>query len=390
MTSDTLVERSEELSEVRGQVIEIEVIVGKEILQRAKVRKAIGLITAEQLHARFKVPHLDPVSKVGYQRQPQLIRVNRLASDLAQIHADLPTALLMNLRVRDTDSRLIAKDGKTYLRLLPEDRLYVVDGQHRVLAVDKLLLESPERWADLEIPFVVMLGADEFVEMDEFYIVNSTAKSVSTDLAMDLLKQRAEADGRLMERLDETGRSWMVKGQGLAERLNGTGVWKDRIQLASTAKAETTISSSGMINSLRPLLALTYFGDTITEDNQVKVLDAFWKGVQRVLPECFESPAEYSLQKSVGVQTMHLVLVTVLEYLRTVGQPVTDPASYEGVLKSTLERLQGDDREGNPVSGTDFWKVGAEGAAGAFTSNAGRRVLVSRIRSGLPKVTALS
>ena len=39
-----------------------------------------------------------------------------------------------------------------------------------------------------------MIGADETEEMTQFYVINSTAKSVRTDLALDLLKQRAEND----------------------------------------------------------------------------------------------------------------------------------------------------------------------------------------------------
>ena len=50
------------------------------------------------------------------------------------------------------------------------------------------------RWGEILIPFVCMIGAGERQEMEQFYVVNSNAKSVRTDLAMDLLKQRAESD----------------------------------------------------------------------------------------------------------------------------------------------------------------------------------------------------
>jgi len=366
--------------------IELRVVVGAQRLQRAKVTVAVGFISAEQLHTRYSVPYRDTLTKTGYQRLPQPARVNRLATDLSRVFADLPTAILVNLREFGSKSRIVEREGVTYLVIDPGDPLYVVDGQHRVLAVDKLLLEDPERWRELEIPLVAMLGASERVEMDEFHIVNSTAKSVPTDLALDLLKQRAESDAGLMDRLDETGKSWMVKAQGLVESLNDIGVWRDRIQLAAQPKAGTTIRSSGMANSLKPLLDMAYFGTTITQENQLKVLDAFWKGIQRVLPDVFEEPGNYSIQKSLGVQVMHQVLVAVIEYLRTSGMPVTDPASYEECLRAPLQELQGENREGEPVSGAMFWRVGAEGAASAFTSNAGRRVLVARVRNSLPKV----
>jgi hypothetical protein len=47
-----------------------------------------------------------------------------------------------------------------------------------------------------------MKAEDE--EMRQFYVVNSTAKSVRTDLALDLLKQQYDRDGRVMEQTIET------------------------------------------------------------------------------------------------------------------------------------------------------------------------------------------
>ena len=55
-----------------------------------------------------------------------------------------------------------------------------------------------------------MLGATENEEMAQFYIVNSKAKSVRTDLALELLKQLTERNPEMMEALTErerTGRS---------------------------------------------------------------------------------------------------------------------------------------------------------------------------------------
>ncbi|HXN01421.1 MAG TPA: DGQHR domain-containing protein [Candidatus Dormibacteraeota bacterium] len=381
-------EHQTRVQEMANEPLEIEVLVSKRPLQKAGVRMATGFITASQLHARYKVPNLDPVTRQGYQRPPQMPRVARLVARLKDGSVDLPTALLLNLRKDQVAGRIVEREGKTFLVLRPGDALYVVDGQHRVIAVvDRLFLEDLAKWFDFEIPFVAMLGADEAMEMTEFYVVNSTAKQVPTDLAYELLQRRAEADAGLMEQLDGSGQAWIVRAQSLVTFLNDAGVWKDRIRLAATSKGDTTINNAGMVNSLKPLLQMAYFGTTITEDNQVKILDAFWRGLQRVLPECFEEPAEYSLQKSVGVQAMHHVLVYVLEYLRSEGQFVTDPENYEAALRDALRDLEGANRSGDPVTGPDFWRVGAEGAAGSYTSNAGRRVLVAKIRSRLPKAS---
>ena len=83
-----------------------------------------------------------------------------------------------------------------------------------------------------------------------------------------------------------------------------------------------------MVNSLKPLLSSPYFG-SVTTDNQVKVINAYWHGIQAVLPECFEDPTEFAIQKSTGVAIMHTVLLTVLEHVRSAGDSVIEPSSYE-------------------------------------------------------------
>ena len=48
--------------------------------------------------------------------------------------------------------------------------------------------------------------------------------------------------------------------------------------------------------------------------------------------EPFDQPSAYSLQKSVGLQAMHALLVTVLEYVRSVGDSVIELSSYKKAL----------------------------------------------------------
>jgi len=342
-----------------------------------------GVITAGQLVDRYVIPRRDFRKKSGYQRDASTARVNRLASELAAGRVDLPTALLMNMRDFDASKHLVRRNGSLFLRV-GDAPLYMVDGQHRVEALKKLATDDPNSWEDFQIPFVCMLGANELQEMEQFYVVNSTAKSVRTDLALDLLKQRAEADPKIMEGLIETGDSWKVKAQTLVERLEkASPVWQGRIRFPGEPKAATTISSSGMAASMKQLLGTPYFG-SITTDNQLKVLNAYWSGVRHVIPEAFDDPTEYAIQKSTGVMVFHALLVNVIEVIRSNGSSVIDPESYARILEEPLVGLEGDSGLGVPVQGADFWKSGIEGAAGSFSSNAGRRVLVAKLKAMLP------
>jgi hypothetical protein len=102
--------------------------------------------------------------------------------------------------------------------------------------------------------------------------------------------------------------------------------------------------------------------------------------------DAFDTPMDYSIQKGIGVTVLHSVLVQVLEVVRAQGLSVVDAESYTRVLKKAMEDLQGDDQSGKPVSGLDFWKAAPYGAAGSFSSSAGRRVLIAKIQQGLPIV----
>jgi DGQHR domain-containing protein len=372
----------------RVQTREIPVELTRTELSRGKpkrqIRMAVGVIRAEDLRNNYVVPRRSSRDQKGYQREVSSSRVNRLIKDLKAGLVDLPTSVLVNIRDYDEAANLVKRDGRAYF-VLNGQKLYVVDGQHRVEALSRLVDEDEERWGAFEIPFVCMLGADEEEEMKQFYVVNSTAKSVRTDLALDLLKQRAENEPELMEGLIERGEDWKVKAQELAEELAKTPVWRGRVRFPGDPSGETVISSAGVVSSLRRPLGTPYFGQ-ISTTKQVEILSSYWRGIQRVIPEAFDEPAKYTIQKSVGVSIMHGVLVSVLEYVRSMGMSVIDPETYRETLEDVLLNLEGETSSGEIAKGAEFWLSGSEGAAGSYSSNAGQRVLIARLRGRLPDI----
>ncbi len=347
----------------------------------------VGVISAGALADLSIVPRRDARNKTGYQREVSVARVNKLVKDLRTRRVDLPTLILVNLRDFDQNRHLVrAEDGTLRLVLRERDNLYVVDGQHRVEALSRLLEEDYDRWANVQVPVGCLLGAKERDEIRVFYVVNSTAKSVRTDLAYDLLKQQAECDPVVMEGLTETGETWKVRGQQLVEDLEkATPIWRGRVRFPGDPAAETTIGSAGLVNSLKSMLSTPYFGN-ITEPNQVAILTAFWEGIRSVIPEPFADPTRYAIQKSVGVMVLHGLLVSVLEYIRSTGESVLEPESYSKALDNALTKIEGDSPNGDVVRGAEFWLAGRDGAAGMYSSNAGRRVLTAKLRALLPDI----
>ena len=347
----------------------------------------VGLLVPEN----YKIPRRNTLKKEGYQRDVSRSRVNKLYTDLQKTRVDLPTAILLNLR--DTSSGQLLIKGTNGELFMPGSAdngfgpFYVVDGQHRLIALHNLVEENPDKWRGRLIPFVCMIGATVRQEMEQFYVVNSNAKSVRTDLAMDLLKERAESDPKIMESLVERGEKWKVDGETIVEKLiKDSLIWQHRVRFPNQPKNETTLSSAAMVNSLKPLLGTPYFG-AINLENQIKILDAYWRGIRRVMPEAFnDDPSSYSIQKGSGVTVLHAVLIQVLECIRSRGQSVTESYSYSDAMEKALQSLEGDTPNGGIVSGEAFWRVGPDGAAGTYSSNAARRVLITKIKSRLPEV----
>lgn len=353
---------------------------------RSGTRTVAGFMPASVLLPDgYTIPYYDTRTKKGYQRQPQNNRIVELASDLRKKRTDLPTAVLLNLRTREGKDLL--KSGTLDLDALKAAglRFHVVDGQHRILALEKLFGEDDARWSKFMIPFVSLVGADEEEEMEQFYIVNSTAKSVKTDLALALLKTRAEGDHSVYVALQERGREWQVNGQSLVEKMATESlIWRNKIRLPSMEKGETTISSASMVASLKPLLSSPFFGG-LKAAQQLRVLEAFWQAIRDILREAFDNPEAYAVQKGVGVIVLHTILLHVLEVVRTRGLIATEPESYREILDKALTQIEGENGDGAVVKGIEFWAA-AKGAAGSYSSSAGRRVLVAKIKQLLPEV----
>ncbi|MGH2560699.1 MAG: DGQHR domain-containing protein [Thermomicrobiales bacterium] len=362
---------------------EIPVVRGQPLWKKVPI--VVGSIAVADLEDRYIIPRRDFHKKIGYQREPSPSRISELARQLERERVDLPTAVLGNIRHGDfdRDRTLVEREDGLHL-ILNGERIYIVDGQHRVEALMRLLRENPDAWATFRVPICIMLGATEMMEMEQFYVVNSTAKSVRTDLALDLLKHRTETDPALWHDLDERGQAWKVEAQSLAEMLGKTTVWKDRIRYPGLPKVDTVIGSAAIVSSLRPVLQMPYF-QLLSSQRQIAVLDTYWQGIRQVLPDVFNDPERYALQKTTGVNVMHSLLVPVLE-IASRRSSDTDPEGYADILQDALTELQGDTAQGDVVRGADFWLSGSEGAAGSFSSNAGRRVLLATLRRRLPRL----
>jgi len=370
-------------------MLKIPVIRGQSLIGEIPI--IIGSMPIKHMLDRHEIPYLDALRETGYQRIPSMTRVKKLATDLRAEHADIPTSILMNIRDVNISEYLTEEDGMLFLSIpLDSDiKFYIVDGQHRILAFKILYDENFDKWGDYQIQFVAMLGASKELEMKQFYTVNSTAKSVRTDLAYNILTKLSDEDQHIHDKLIMNGTSWKVEGQRLADLLfKKSEVWKDKIRLANADKLDTVLPVASLVNSLAPVLKSKFFGN-MSIDAQYNILEAYWTGIKQACPDAFgDDYKDYALQKGLGVAVLNDLLGDVIEVLRSQGKDVTDVKAYRELAKPMLDGLSAANADGKEVAGAEFWLSGKHGgAAGAFSSSAGKKLLSAKLKVNLPKIS---
>lgn len=314
----------------------------------------------------------EEIDKQGYQRSPITSHYTKVARYLNDDRgAILPTAILMSARKNITFKKH-EKSNTGELFLDKSDDLFIVDGQHRIYGIRHAIEEFGRK--DLEnfpLPVVIMGGVDKIDEVKQFFIVNSTQKRVRTDLAERLLKMIASRDPKERERLKMTGRDWKLIAIKIIDELYNdiNSVWYQRIKRPNQPPRPESIASEGSFTtSLKPLL--TMFGKSKTDETLVEWVKSFWNALKELMPEAFEDPREFVIQKTPGIYSLHMVLPEIILYC----------IEHGGVSKDSIKKLLEKDQE--HFADPDFWKSGGEGAA-MFNSMGAFKMLADDIREGL-------
>jgi len=368
----------------------IKAVRGPTIGRNKNIPTIVGVINAGLLTEITSVPIHKPEAQkaTGYQREPSKSRINSLSRGILERRVDLPTAVLLSER-SNLLKDIIVNDEEFDIDLSKYDevKFYIVDGQHRIASLKKAIDSNnvDPGIRKIKIPFICMIGATEIEEMTQFYTINDTAKSISTSLAFALLKERSAGDEQFAKHLsEETVEKWKVTAQEMTEKISSQkgGIWYRRIRLPNMEKGSTTATSANFAKSLKPILDLYIFKKLADLEKKVQVLTAYWNAVRNVIPEAFEDPLKYSIQKGIGIDVVHGIYPVIADSIRGSGNSLFEPNSYTTYLQNLLE-LTGVNGSGKQVTGADFWLTGRAGAAGSYSSIAGKRRLVEIIIANL-------
>lgn len=280
----------------------------------------------------------------GYQRPAEEPRIRKFANWLRRESEEgrpvrMPTALLLS--ARGTDVTLTPSGTIT---LKSTNKLPLVDGQHRKGGFEYAInAKGLTQFADYDVPVVIMMEIDKLGEMRQFRTVNGEQKSVRTDLVNMILAQLVEREG---EDSVKGADLWKVAAVHATRRLNeeSNGPWYDRIvfpdqrayskedvQEDPELRHRRIARATSFITSLKPIMhyldVITPGSRTVHEkaDALYAVVDAFWRTLRDLNPDCFEAADEYVMLKTPGIFSLHRLCLSVMKDMYTGRREFTVP-----------------------------------------------------------------
>ncbi len=352
-----------------------------------------GVLNAQDLidvttvdHYNSRLTHDDPSQ--GYQRPPERSRITKIGTYLIKnivrdddTHGDglFPTAVTLAAR------QPLEYDEETkILKIRYDQKLQVVDGQHRIEGLRYAIKEKEELYLnDFPVPFVIMETPERIVEMNQFRTINGTAKSVRTDLVNSILTSVAAAQGdRFINEKDK----WRVIVTRVVDKLDKDedSPWHNLILMPDEAGSPKgsdgkIVRATSFMTSLKPVYDwLDYFNflrdaDDLAgkADTVYDVVEPFWEAVSWVVPEAFENPNDYVIQKTPGLFSLHKLLVADLV-----------PHMFRHRIdwtRSNFMSLIGDSPE---LTDADFWHKGS-GRASSYGSMKGFQELYELLKNSI-------
>ena len=161
-----------------------------------------------------------------------------------------------------------------------------------------------------------------------------------------------------------------------ATKVRGVAVPADVSRMPRFAFEIARALQLSITDAMRAARLFTYIL-SMSDAEVVKIINRYWSALFDFIPDALENPREYSIQKTIGTYTWHLVAPAVFEMCRTENNFAKEKMIE--VLMKASEYLE-----------EAFWEVGNSDGAGQYSSRAGFAILSEAILGTLPETTVLT
>jgi DGQHR domain-containing protein len=277
-------------------------------------------ITVQELVSRTYVEYYDHINEKGYQRKLIPKHYRRIARFLLESeNSVMPSSIICAIDKKDV---VINKE-----KIIFKDKLRVVDGQHRREAFSyyfsHYLKSKDSKFADYELPLIVLIindDNDRLIEIETFVNINSKAKPVKTDLAVELRENMRIKRNPTFDIKTEFVESVATSVAKVCNDMKDC-VWENKIRMAEEVVQKPVGINAfkkaliPVINSYIELNELNYesiqrndqeFNNVVNEISTIYC--SAWKVVYKKWPMAFENYKDFNLMKSVGINSINIVL----------------------------------------------------------------------------------
>jgi len=283
-------------------------------------------MTVAELTQVTAVDVADPtIKQKGYQRKGSEKRFDQIAAYLIGKHAIMPPPIIMSYR--GTLSQKHLKGGFVELEIPAGDKLWVIDGQHRLGGLkllaglndiqgtsipSKKYIKYHGAFSDYEMPVVIIECASRAIEAAQFATINGKAKKVDIFLATSAMNQGGGAA--------PTGEdAWRSRATEVVHFLNNSpnSKLRGRIKHPTAGKGDFYCTAKGMMNMMKPIMndgiyAAIWAKGQAEKDKLCHMLQDYWAAWHSVVEICFNDPKNHSLFRNSGLMAVHICLLTMI------------------------------------------------------------------------------
>ncbi len=292
--------------------------------KRPDVNLYVTAVPLKELLGRCQPDTYRSDNRSGYQRPVARFRLRQISTYMRSEEGMLPTSVLLCIRQphRAGFEPTVGSNDGGDVGMLSIDAsvpLWVVDGQHRLLGLQRAMTKDKAKWlGEYPLPVVIVEGIDAYEEMRYFHVINTRHKGVPTDIVDRHLLTMREAEGpALLEREGERNYE-RARATKLTDVLNSdpSSPWRDMIRMPGEAlRPEHMMRQHSMVSSLTPVVGDPFF-KRLSDEDAAKLLLNYWNAARERWLSAFETPQEYVIQKPLGAGALHQIFPDVLELCR--------------------------------------------------------------------------
>lgn len=295
---------------------------------------------------KTEIDEWNPDGVTEYQRKPTVSRFVKIADYVTSEEGVMPPAIIASFRGKLNLSKLSSNSSFVEILLNPKDRLFIVDGQHRLGGL-KLAAGIPdettnqkqlnkykahwENFKNYEVPIIIIEAKDIHVEAKTFADINTKAQKVDKFLAaLALLLDRNQKlkgnDAWLVRAADAVGYLAYSKDSVLYKKIKHPNSSGKNNAFFCTAKA--------LQNYLKCIMNYKFYSDLWDDgiNERLKIysmIKDYWAALKDEMPFCFDQFKGYALFTNAGI---YIIMNSLIPIINKIGKRYPDRNQFRKII----------------------------------------------------------